>query len=181
MAAVCAEHHKSPTSRGKANLLGVRVTESDKAQLTVTALTDFKPGAVNLFPVSQTVSSRPTNSDLKGIPTNSQLLCVASGYDFYSGIVRVHAASKDTLAADAAVEAVKDVDWIAPYWCVSSTREEAEANMVIEEFVSQAVEGTVTIPRMTNTRAIDAKDVLKYRIPRGVGHTYPVAKRQRTA
>ena len=109
-------------------------------------------------------------------------MCVASGYDFFSGPVRVHAASvTEALTTDAAVEPVKDEDWIAPYWCVASTHEEAEANMVIEEFVSKAVDGTVTIPRMTNARAINAKDVLKYYTPHGGGHKYPVAKRQRTA
>jgi hypothetical protein len=184
MTAVCAEHHRSPTSRGKANLLEVRVSESHHKdnKLAVTALTDFKPGAVSLFPVSHAVLSRPTNSDLKGIPPSSQLLCVASGYDFFSGAVRVHAASvTDVLKTDAAVDAVKDEDWIAPYWCVASTHEEAEANMVIEEFVSKAVDGTVTIPRMTNARAIDAKDVLKFYMPHGGSHRYPVAKRQRAA
>jgi hypothetical protein len=82
----------------------------------------------------------------------------------------------DVAAKDAVVE-----EWIAPYWCVNTTTNEAEANMVIQEFVSKAVADTVTIPVMTNKRAVEAKEELTYYLPTGASHRFPVAKRQRTA
>jgi hypothetical protein len=169
LTAVNVEHQKSPTSRGKANLHELTVAQTSDGNIYATAsnkhkvvaLKDFETGDLNLFPVSDTVLARSTNPDPKGIPRGSQMLGVYSGYDLYTGNVQMHVTGCNTDGdrIDVAAKAsAVDEEWIAPYWCVNTATNEAEANMVIEEFVSTAVAGTVTIPMMTNTRAVEAKD-----------------------